>query len=413
MSAGWDRYDAAVDRVNAAGKTLASALADAAKKAAAVRDAERNLSRVRSRRHTAAQLAAAENTLTKARTASHAATKKVTADRKALNSADAALGVKSGTKSVKGFNLAAYEKQLAAANKANASWEKNLATVGKRAGADVEEILRGMGSDGAALVAALAKASNSQFKKIVGQLKALAPTAQATLADYTAQLTAANKQGAAFQANLLKLAAMGDTALAAQLAGQGDDAAAAIAAAAVKSTSAASAANKAAAAGAGLLSSDDLANAVTVLGVLRSKPGAGIADVIAAGIDWATLRALAPKIAGQIKAISGSATFVAQMRGQQVAMARGGILTQPTTVLAAEAGRPESWIPWDSTARSRALLAKTATAFGYHLTPMSAAGGGGRPMQQVTKHIEVHLHGAKQSSAEQLHDVVRHMTFVG
>ncbi|WP_329177799.1 phage tail tape measure protein [Streptomyces sp. NBC_01477] len=413
VSAGWDRYSSAVDRVNTAGKTLASALADAAKKAGAVRDAERNLSKVRSRHHTAAQLAAAENTLTKARTASSAAAKKVTADRKALNSADSALGVKVGTKSVSGFNLAAYAKQLAAANSANAAWERNLATVGKRAGSDVEDILRGMGDDGTALVAALAKATGSQFTTIVNQLKALAPTAQATLADYTAQLDAANKGSAAFQANLLKLASMGDTALASQLAAQGDDAAAAIAAAAVKSPGAAAAANTGAATSASLLTPDDLANAITVLGVLRSHPGAGIADVIAAGIDWATLRTLAPKIASQVKAISGSDTFVQQMRGQQVAMARGGILTQPTTVLAAEAGKPESWIPWDSTARSRALLARTATAFGYHLTPMRGTAAGAPPVQHSETHHTWHLHGAHQSLAEQKADLVRHMTFVG
>lgn len=412
VDAGWDRYNAAVSKVNAAGKALSSALADAAKKAAAVKDAEKNLAKVRSGHHTAAQLAAAEAKLTKARQASTAAAKKVSTDKKALNSADSALGVKAGTKTVSGFNLAAYEKQLAAANAANAAWEKNLAKIGGKAGQDVEDILRGMGSDGTALVAALAKATGSQFTKIVQQLKALAPSAQATLADYTAQLKSANTASTTFQQNLLKLASMGDTALANQLAGQGDDAAAAIAAAAVKSSSAASTANQAATTNANLLSSDDLANAVTVLGVLRAKPGAGIADVIAAGVDWATLRVLAPKIASQIKAINGSDTFVQQMRGQQVAMARGGILTRPTNVLAAEAGHPESWIPWDSTARSRALLAKTATAFGYHLTPMSAAGAS-QQVQHVTKHTEVHLHGAKQTSAEQLHDVVRHMNFVG
>ncbi|WP_333770949.1 hypothetical protein [Streptomyces sp. IBSBF 2435] len=413
VSAGWDRYSSAVDRVTTAGKTLASALADAAKKAGAVRDAERNLSTVRSRHHTAAQLAAAEDKLAKARTASSAAVKKVTADRKALDSADSALGVKAGTKAVTGINLAAYGKQLAAANSANAAWERNLATVGKRAGSDVEDILRGMGDDGTALVAALAKATGSQFTQIVNQLKSLAPTAQATLADYTAQLDAANKGSAAFQANLLKLASMGDTALASQLAAQGDDAAAAIAAAAVKSPGAAAAADKGAATNAALLTPDDLANAITVLGVLRSHPGAGIADVIAAGVDWATLRTLAPKIASQVKAISGSDTFVQQMRGQQVAMARGGILTQPTTVLAAEAGKPESWIPWDSTARSRALLARTATAFGYHLTPMRGTAAGAAPVQHSETHHTWHLHGAHQSLAEQKADLVRHMTFVG
>lgn len=415
--AGMDRYDSAVSKVNAAGKTLAAALADAAKKATAVRDAERNLSKVRSGHHTASQLAAAEEKLTKARTASTAAAKKASTDRKALNSADSALGVKAGTKSVSGFNLTAYEKQLAAANAANASWEKNLAKIGAKAGSDVEDTLRGMGTDGTALVAALAKASGSTFAKIVAQLKALAPAAQATLKDYTAQLTSANKSSTTFQANLLKLAGMGDTALASQLAAQGDDAAAAIAAAAVKSASSASTANSAAAASAALLTSDDLANAVTLLGALRSKPGAGIADVIAAGLDWATVRALAPKISSQIKAVSGSSTFVGQMKDQGVAMARGGILTKPTAVVAAEAGHTESWIPWDGSARSSALLSATASAMGYQLVPAgryAGAGGSGGPTTTTsTTHHEWHLHGAHQSLAEQKADLVRQMNFVG
>lgn len=415
VNAGWDRYNTAVDRVNAAGKALAAALADAAKKAAAVADAERNLSRVRSGHHTAAQLAAAEERLTKARQASTAAANKVASDRRSLNAADSALGVKAGTRSVTGFNLAAYEKQLAAANAANAAWERNLATVGKRAGQDVEGILRGMGSDGTALVAALAKATGSEFSKIVQQLKQLAPAAQATLSDYTRQLNAANATSATFQANLLKLAAMGDTALATQLAAQGDDAAAAIAAAAVKSASGAAAANKAAAANAAMLTSDDLANAVTLLGILKSHPGAGIADVLATGMDWATLRTLAPKIRSQIRGVPGSGVFVSQMKDQGVAMARGGILDRPTTVLAAEAGHRESWIPWNGSARSVALLAATAAGMGYQLVPAGryagAGGSGGSSVQPGGTSHEWHLHGAHQSGAEQRADLVRHMQF--
>lgn len=416
VNAGQDRYNAVVAAVNAAGRALAAALADAAKKALAVRDAEENLSRVRSRKHTAAQLAAAEERLTKAREADAAAANKVAGDRRKLNAADAAAGVRSGTRSISGFNLAVYEKQLAAANAANASWERNLATVGRRAGADVEAILRGMGSDGTALVAALAKATGRQFNQIVAQLKALGPTAKATLQDYTQQLNAANKGSQQFQANLLKLAAMGDTALAAQLAAQGDDAAAAIAAQAVKSPGAAAAANASAKANASLLSSEDLANAVTLLGVLRSHPGAGIADVIAAGLDWTTVRALAPKISAQIRAVPGSATFVGQMRGQGVAMARGGLLTRPTTVLAAEAGSPEWWIPQNGSARSAALLSAAASGMGYQLVPAgrwAGAGGGTTTTVDNSRTQTVHLHGSHQSLGEQRADLLRHMQVVG
>jgi hypothetical protein len=275
-----------------------------------------------------------------------------------------------------------------------------------------------MGADGQAMVAALAKASSKQFASIVANLKKLAPTAAATLADYTSQLKSANTTSSAFQNNLLKLAGMGYGSLATQLAGQGDDAAAAIAAAAVKSSSAAAAANSAAKTNAGLLSSDDITNAVTLLGILRAKPGAGIADVIAGGLDWATIAALAPKIGSQIKAVGGSSLFVQQMAGQGIAMARGGILTQPTMVLAAEAGVPEAYIPLNQSARSRGLLATSAAALGYQLVPAAryAAGGGGSGSGSVpspSRSTTVNLYGAKQTTGEQVHDIARVLNFVG
>jgi hypothetical protein len=55
--------------------------------------------------------------------------------------------------------------------------------------------------------------------------------------------------------------------------------------------------------------------------------------------------------------------------GGVVGMARGGILTQPTAVLAAEAGDREAWIPINSSLRSGQLLRATAAAMGYQLTP--------------------------------------------
>lgn len=414
---GMDRYSNAVQKLRDAWTKLTAALADQQKKTQALRDAESNLSRVRRGHHTEKQLADAETKLQNARQASAKANATVRADRKAVNSADAALGLKAGSKAPTAFNLKAYQAQLAQAAKANARWESDLAKIGKRAGSDVEETLRGMGEEGRSLVGALAQASGKTFADIVKNLKALAPTAKATLADYTKQLTNANKQGTAFQTNLLKLASMGYGSLATQLAAQGDDSAAAIAAAAVQSTSAAAAANKAAAANANLLSGEDLSNAMTLLGVLKSKPSAGIADVLAAGLDWATVRALAPKIASQIKGVSGSDHFVQQLRGQGVAMARGGILTRPTSVLAAEAGVPESYIPWNGSARSAALLAKTAAALGYRLVPAGRYAGSSASTaavaREVTRQTIVHLHGAKQSMAEQAADLARVVNFIG
>jgi hypothetical protein len=86
-------------------------------------------------------------------------------------------------------------------------------------------------------------------------------------------------------------------------------------------------------------------------------------------------------------------------------------------VLGGEAGVPESWIPWTGTARSRALLAKTASAMGYRLTPAgryaSASGSVAAMAREMTRQTIINLYGAKQTSAEQAMDIVRHMTFVG
>jgi hypothetical protein len=86
-------------------------------------------------------------------------------------------------------------------------------------------------------------------------------------------------------------------------------------------------------------------------------------------------------------------------------------------VLGAEAGVPESWIPWNHSARSRGLLAKTAAAMGYQLTPARRYGTAGvsaaAVAREITRNTYITLNGAKQSSAEQAADIARHMSFVG
>ncbi|MDX3527136.1 hypothetical protein P1P75_11950 [Streptomyces sp. ID05-39B] len=347
--------------------------------------------------------------------------------KRAINSADAALGLRAGTWSTS-FNLASYQKFLAQATAANTAWEANLARVGQRAGQDVAETLRGMGTEGTALVAQLAKASTRQFNAIVANLRKLGPTAKATLADYTSQLRASTSVSKAFQDNLLKLASQGYGTLAAQLAGQGDENAMAVAASAVRDSKQAAAANSAVKANAGLMTSDDLANALIVLNVLKGKKGAGIADVIAAGVSYGTLKALLPKILPQVTALPAPNrdTLLRQVAGQGgvTAMARGGILDKPTMVVGGEAGVTESWIPWTDTARSRTLLAQTAAAMGYRLLPAHAVSvtpahppwaGGQAPARTVDNRRtqNITLNGAHQSLAEQRADLLRHMTAIG
>ena len=124
---------------------------------------------------------------------------------------------------------------------------------------------------------------------------------------------------------------------------------------------------------------------------------------------------------GQIKGLpeANRKHFLDQLAGQSglKAMARGGILTAPATVLAAEAGDREAWIPINASLRSRSLLMSTARLMGYEARPASrwgAGGGAAAPVvQHITKHYEVHLHGAKQSSAAQAADIARHLAFVG
>ncbi|MGA5076258.1 hypothetical protein ACPC37_01325 [Streptomyces griseoincarnatus] len=261
---------------------------------------------------------------------STAATRRAVAEaRKDVAAADKALGLRAGSK-VSGFSLTGYQKNLADAVRSSAAWERNLQRIGKRAGEDVEETLRGLGESGRSLVASLAKASSKQFADIVKNLRRLAPQATATLADYTNQLNRATTGSRAFQTNLLKLAAAGHGDLARQLAGQGDADAIALAAAAVKSPSAAAKASAAVKASSTVLTGEELEAATLLLSTLAKK-GATVEDVVKAGVSWPMLVALAPRYAKQIKAQPGGPTFVRGMKERGIALAEGGLLVGPGT----------------------------------------------------------------------------------
>ena len=413
------RYDQEIEDLKKAWADLTKALATQKKAADSLRAAEKNLASVRKGHHTVAQLRSAQERVTKAKSAKKSADTTVAKERKDVYAADAELGLKKGAKTPTAFNLKAYETQLDESVAATLKWRASLTKIGQRGGAELKAMLEGMGEDGYALVNALAGASDKQFKSIVAKLEKTGDIAKATLADFTKQLGASTTESKQFAADLQKLAASGFGDLAQALAAQGDTAAQALAHQAVASPAQAAAANKAVTAAQGALSGEDLTNALSLLTVLRGGTGRGFADLIAAGLDVATIRALVPKMTAQIKALpeANRATFVRQWNQQGgVAMAAGGILTRPTMVLGAEAGVPESWIPWNSSARSKALLAKTASAMGYQLVPAGRYGAGpstAAVAREVTKHIEVHLHGAKQSAAEQAHDIARVISFTG
>ncbi|MFD6421030.1 phage tail tape measure protein [Streptomyces sp. NPDC060198] len=415
------RYDKEVEDLRQAWADLNTALAEAKKNANAVTDAEKNLAKVRQGKHTAKQLDAAEDKLAKARSTAKASNAKVAKERKDLYAADAALGVGKGAKVPTSFSLAAYQKQLTASLAATTRWRTSLTKIGQRGGAELKAMLEGMGEDGYALVNALAGASTKQFNDIVKKLTATGDLAKATLADFTTQLGANTKEAQQFASDLQTLAARGFGELAQALAGQGDASAQALARGAVTGSAAdvarAQAAVKAAT---GTLSGEDLEDALTLLTTLRGGTGRGFSDLIAAGLDTATIRALVPRMMAQINSLpaANKGEFLRQFaaQGGVTAMARGGILSGPGLVLGGEAGVPESWIPHDGSARSRALLATTARALGYDARPANrwgTAGGSGPATTYDQRQTHVTLQGAKQTAGEQAADIARHLTFIG
>ncbi|MFJ2579963.1 phage tail tape measure protein [Kitasatospora aureofaciens] len=76
----------------------------------------------------------------------------------------------------------------------------------------------------------------------------------------------------------------------------------------------------------------------------------------------------------------------------------------------------EAYIPLSAAKRRRstAILGQVADRFGYQLVPARVVAGGttSTTSYDQSRSVQVHLHGARQSSQEQLADVVRHLAFV-
>lgn len=359
------RYDKELADLKAAWDALTKALADAKKKTTALTDAEANLTKVRKGKHTKRQLEAARDKVSDARAAKQKADAKVKEERQDVYDADKALGVKKGAKAPTSFSLTAYQKQLNASLAATTKWRTNLEKIGKRGGQDIKALLESMGEEGYDLVNSMAGASTKQFNDVVTKLQKLNGTAKATLADFAKQLNGSTKESARFASDLQALAAMGYGDLAQALAAQGDSTAMNLAHQAVTGKKTDVAAADLAVTRAGKpLSGEDLDNALLLLTTLRSAPGRGYAELIAAGLSPGIIKDLVPRMFDQINQLPAQnrAPFLTQFTGQTgiKAMARGGILTGPQMVLGGEAGVPESWIPHDGSARSRSLLQATA-----------------------------------------------------
>ncbi|MBM9621033.1 phage tail tape measure protein [Streptomyces zhihengii] len=413
-----ERYNKAFEALQKAWADLNSAITEAKKKADALREAEKNLAKVRKDGGTRKQIEAAREKVEDARAAKRKADARVRQERADVAAAQKATGAGRASRATGPVNLAAYQKQLGDSLAATEKWRKNLTVIGARGGDEVRQMLEQMGEAGYGLVQSLAGASDAQFKDIVAKLKKTGDMAKATLADFTQQLTGVNKQQGQFSADLQQLAAMGYGDLAMALAAQGDATAMQLARGAVTGGARErDAANKAVQNNRATLTGEDLAASLVLLSTLRGGPGRGYAELVAAGLDPGTIRALVPRMLGQIQALpeENKAHFLRQwtQQGGGVAMARGGILTRPTAVLAAEAGDVESWIPVNGSPRSRGLLSATAQLMGYSLTPAArygaARGGGATSVREGDRHYSVTLNGARQTSAEQARDVVRHM----
>ncbi|MFB8122114.1 phage tail tape measure protein [Streptomyces bacillaris] len=334
-----------------------------------LRAAETKLAQLRRRKHTRIQIVEAENRVAKAR-------------RSVATATEAARKAEASYK--RRFSLSDWQKTLKSAVSANASYEANLAKISSRGGGAVIEQLRDLGEEGAAMVAALAKASNKQFKDIVNNLMKLGPLAKASLADYTKQLTASNKTSSAFQANLTKLAGMGYGDLATQLAGQGDEAAEKLAAEAVKNKSKASSANTAAKNAGKLLSGEELDQLLTIIAAIKtSKTGLHtVADTTGLGED--DIVNVANKATAQIKSSLGSRAtqFLADLAraNKGLSYANGGIregiyATRNGAVTFAEPSTGgEAYIPLGAGKRTKALpvLREAASRLGVGLTDASA-----------------------------------------
>lgn len=411
------QYGTLTSQLKSAWQSLAKAMDTARDKAHSLREAEANLERVRGHKHTEKELQAAEDRLRTAREANAKAAKTVAGDRRTVNSLDQQLGLRSGSRAPGGFDLVSYQKLLGKSLAETSAWRASLDKIGKRGGSEVRAILEGMGQDGYALTRALAKASDKQFADIVKKLLATSGIAKATLADFQHQIDATTKANDQFASDLQKLAAAGYGDLAQALAAQGDASAQALAHQAVGNSKAAAAANKSVSAAGQALTGDDLANSLTLLATLRGGVGRGFADLVGAGLDVATIKALVPRVMKQIQALPAQyrTEFLREWAGQSgvTAMARGGLLTRPTAVLAAEAGSPEWFIPQNGSARSAALLSTAAAGMGYQLVPagrwagLTSSRGGDT---HIDRSQTVHLHGAHQSLGEQRADLLRHMT---
>ncbi|MEU1098466.1 hypothetical protein ABZ389_35305, partial [Streptomyces sp. NPDC005877] len=284
------------------------------------------------------------------------------------------------------FDLSAVESKLKANSRANAEWAKNLTTVAERAGSDVAAALEGMGEDGVALTAKMAKGTTKYVNEMAASLRGLGATAKATLTDYTRQLTKVSNTNTSFATDLAKLAAAGYGDLAAQLSAQGDEAAQQLAAEAVKDKGKASKANTQAQRANAQLTPDQISELVSIIAAVKSSR-TGLHDVAdTTGLGEDEIVTVAGKASPTIRdALGARATkFLADLARAQkgLSYADGGIregiyATQNGIVRFAEPStQGEAYIPLASRKRmaATAVLHDVAGRFGLGITDAASSG---------------------------------------
>jgi TP901 family phage tail tape measure protein len=288
------------------------------------------------------------------------------------------------TTEVSYFDERALERKLAASSAATRKWNADLAKVADRAGTDVANALAAMGTDGVALTHKMATGTSKYVGQMASQLRGLAATARASLTDYTRQLKSATTTNAAFEQNLLRLAAMGYGDLAAQLSAQGDTAAQQLAADAAKNKSKASAANAAARRANEALTPDQVTELVRIISAIKSSSVGIHAVADTTGITEDEIVAVAGRAATQIKASLGSrsAKFLADLTRAQKGLSyeNGGIRpgvygTRGGAVTFAEPSTGgEAYVPLGRNKRSAAtaVVGDVASRFGLGLTRAGA-----------------------------------------
>ncbi|MEN8649122.1 phage tail tape measure protein [Streptomyces sp. 21So2-11] len=280
------------------------------------------------------------------------------------------------------FDLKLFERNLRKSSRTAAAWRKDLATVSRRAGADVAKALEEMGEEGVSLTRKMARGSGQYIKDMGAQLTKLAGTTRVSLGAYTGQLRKAVKDNAAFQKNLAKLSDGGYGALAQRLAAQGDENAEVLAGQAVKDRKTAKKANDASKAAGRLLDGDQLTDLLKIIGALAKNKG--IHDVSGStGIDEDRLIEISNLGKQQIKGTGSKANrFLADLVKANAghAYANGGIWEPGVYSSSSSDGLikfaeketgSESYIPHAPAKRGRAtaVLAETADRFGYSIAP--------------------------------------------